>query len=442
MSVCKTGVYFFILAACLSLFVSCIEFKEPFDKMPPGQWRGLLYLDQQSTFRPGMGQADIDLSEMAVKIEDNILPFLFEILYDEEGNLYAIFKNADEEIMVTDISFGTDLSIAKDTFSMRFPGSDNFIKAIYAENIMQGFWIVPSRGNYQLPFEAFYGKKHRFEMPFTASSEPLIDVDGRWKVTFNPGEETERISIGEFHQDGTRLTGTFINNAGDYRFLEGVIENDKLWMSSFDGVFAFLFGAKLSKDGLLEGFFRSGRHFETSWIAERADEVVLNDPRQMTVFKEEKFRFNARKSDGTEVTEADYIGKPTLLYITGSWCSNCKDVSFLLEQLKEQYDIQVVGVAFERHADTNSALRVVEKYQQDLNLSFPILLGGNLDREVIAKSLLSIEQVMAYPTTIFLDSEFNIVDSYTGFSGPATSAYEKVVSTFDSMTQKLISNEK
>ncbi len=430
----------FLLLGIVSLY-SCIEFKEPFEKMPPGHWRGQLYLDQQSTFRPGIGHADVDLSEMAEKIEDNILPFLFEVGYDEDGELFAIFKNAEEEVLVTDISFGTDLSIAKDTFTMRFPGTDNFIKAIYAENIMQGFWSVPSRGNYIIPFEAFYSKKNRFELPLAARSEPQIDIDGKWRVTFNPGEENERTSIGEFRQDGTKITGTFINDAGDYRYLEGVVEDDKIWLSSFDGVFAFLFGAKKSKEGKLEGFFRSGRHFETSWTAVRDDKVSLNDPRTMTVLTDDFFRFNAKKSDGTEVTETDFLGQPTLLYITGSWCANCKDASNLLAELKEEYGVQVLGIAFERHSDVNAALRMVEKYRSDLKLDFPILLGGNLDREVIAASLPSIEGVRAYPTTFFLDSDFRIIDTYTGFSGPATSVYDEVVEIFHSITSQLVGYE-
>lgn len=409
--------------------------------MPPGQWRGQLYLDQQSTFRPGIGQADVDLSEMAEKIEDNVLPFMFDIGYDENGDLFAIFKNADEEVLVTDISFGTDLSIAKDTFTLRFPGTDNFLKGIYAENIMQGFWSVPSRGNYIVPFEAFYGKKNRFELPINAKSEPKIDVDGKWKVTFNPGEENERTSIGEFRQDGTKITGTFINDTGDYRYLEGVVEDDKIWLSSFDGVFAFLFGAKKSADGKLEGFFRSGRHFETSWSAIRAEEVSLKDPRTMTVLTDDFFRFNALDTDGNSVTEADFLGQPTLLYITGSWCVNCKDASNLLSELNKEYGVQVIGIAFERHADVEAALRVVEKYRSDLKLDFPILLGGNLDREVIAASLPSIEGVRAYPTVFFLDSEFEIVDSYTGFSGPATSVYEELVRTFHTITSQLVGHD-
>lgn len=101
----------------------------------------------------------------------------------------------------------------------------------------------------------------------------------------------------------------------------------------------------------------------------------------------------------------------------------------------------MIGIAFERHADVEAALRVVEKYRSDLKLDFPILLGGNLDREVIAASLPSIEGVRAYPTVFFLDSEFEIVDSYTGFSGPATSVYEELVRTFHSITSQLVGHE-
>jgi len=44
----------------------------------------------------------------------------------------------------------------------------------------------------------------------------------------------------------THAEGTFLTPVGDYRYLEGNIMNDKLYLSTFDGNHAFLFIA--SKD--------------------------------------------------------------------------------------------------------------------------------------------------------------------------------------------------
>lgn len=430
-----------LILSILMLFSSCIEFKEPFDKLPPGHWRGVLYLDQQSTFRPGSDQAVMDMGEMRSVIEDNQLPFNFEIIYDEDGEMYALFYNAGEKLKVTDIAMRVDLSIAKDTVKMRFPGSDNYLKALYAENVLQGFWVVPSKGNYQIPFEAHYGEKHRFELPINRDRDSIMSIAGIWSATFSPGEESERTAIAEFTQSKEQVSGTFLTNTGDYRYLDGVVEDDKLWLSSFDGVNAYLFGAKKNEGGILEGFFKSGRHYETQWKAVQSDENQLSDPTTMSKFLFAKFTFSATDLQGEKVTEEQFVGRPTVIYLTGTWCPNCRDATNLLKELAQEYDIQVIGLAFERYRDQAKALSLISNYREDFNLNYPILLAGYMDKREATENLGMVEEIIAYPTVIFLHSDFSVSGSYTGFSGPATSRYESLVGTFHSEINKILSHE-
>ena len=71
------------------------------------------------------------------------------------------------------------------------------------------------------------------------------------------------------NKDGNKLTGTFRTDTGDYRFLEGSVQANKMYLSVFDGSHAFLFEAKLMEDSALIGSFRSGNHYKTLWEAER-----------------------------------------------------------------------------------------------------------------------------------------------------------------------------
>lgn len=420
------------------IFSSCIEFKESFEQLPPGPWRGTLYLDETTNFRPGMDQVDIDLGEMVEKIADNELPFNFTVRYNSEGEMEMVFTNANEEIIVRDIEMGTDNSIAKDTIRARFPGSENYLKAIFAENVLQGFWVVPYRSNYQIPFEAKFGKDHRFEKNVNSGKGAEFDYQGKWEVTFDPDTDNPRKAIAEIQQEGQKITGTFLTNTGDYRFLEGTIEEDKIWLSTFDGVHAFLFGAKRTTENILEGFFKSGSHYSTNWIAEKNDEVQLSDPLDMTKVLTDKFTFTAIDLEGNEVTSDQYEGYPTLILITGSWCPNCRDAVHLLIDLKNEYDIEIVGLAFERYRDSEKAIPVLKKYQNDLDLNFPILYAGYFDKEEATQILGLVNEVISYPTVIFLNSDQTVSGVYTGFSGPATSAYPELVSTFNTEIKKII----
>ena len=54
-----------------------------------------------------------------------------------------------------------------------------------------------------------------------------------------------------FQKDGDVVTGTFRTKTGDYRYLEGVMDGNRLKLSTFDGAHAFLFTATVS-DSTLE----------------------------------------------------------------------------------------------------------------------------------------------------------------------------------------------
>ena len=46
--------------------------------------------------------------------------------------------------------------------------------------------------------------------------------------------------------------------------------------------------------------------------------------------------------------------------------------------------------------------------------------------------------VIAYPTMIFLDRQNQVVAIHTGFSGPATSAYESFKKEFDHLVSQIL----
>jgi hypothetical protein len=56
------------------------------------------------------------------------------------------------------------------------------------------------------------------------------------------------------------VNGTFLTETGDYRYLEGMMHNGKLYLSCFDGSHAFLFIAENNGTEITKGDFYSGLH--------------------------------------------------------------------------------------------------------------------------------------------------------------------------------------
>ena len=56
-----------------------------------------------------------------------------------------------------------------------------------------------------------------------------------------------------------------MTNTGDDRYLEGQVNGDRLYLSTFDGTHAYLYEAKILPDGQLSGIYRSGNHYKTYW---------------------------------------------------------------------------------------------------------------------------------------------------------------------------------
>lgn len=404
---------------CLSVW-SCVEPQKTFSKVPPGQWRAVLLLDE----KPASVQKDEEVSTVVDRQGE--LPFNFEIIYDDEENFHIEIINGSERIRVDDITYGRDRATAKDTLIINFPIYDTYIKAIYEEDIMEGDWYVNYKDNYSIPFKAYYGQDHRFA---TTRVKPAADLSGKWATTFESGTEYAYPAIGEFDQKDNHLTGTFLTETGDYRFLEGTVQGNKAYLSCFDGAHAFLFQSKVLEDGSMTGIFRSGKHYTSPWEAVRDDQVSLGDAFALTTqVGDGPFEFSFPNPAGEQISLADeaYAGKVKLVIITGTWCPNCRDASdFVKEYIEREQpeDVEVISVAFERYADEAKSMDAIRRYKEVGQIPWEVVLGGKSSKREASKRLPQLSGIMSYPTIVFVDQANRIRKIHTGFSGPATSAY-------------------
>lgn len=410
--------------------LSCLKLGVPFKGLPPGIWRGVLYLSD-------------DLSGFDEK-SNGELPFNFEVIYDRPDSFHIVIHNGEERIIVNDIRMGTDRRTARDTLWIDFPVYDTHIKAQYEEDAIEGFWVVRNRKDYQIKFKALNGHTNRF---FQLPEPPKTDLSGRWECNFEEETDHPYIAIGDFKQTGNELTGTFMTNTGDDRFLEGQVNGDRLYLSTFDGSHAYLYEAKILPDGTLTGIYRSGKHYKTYWSGHRNDSIQakdLGDPFSLTKMKNSSEPFTIALPDPegkiVDISKGRYEGKPKIIQIMGTWCPNCRDeTNFLLEYLAKHPEpgFEIVGISFERHTDETKAINAIKTYRDKLKIPYSILYGGSNDKAKASLVLPMLNSVMAYPTLIFLDADNKVVSIHTGFEGPATSGYKEFTEEFDSMVKQM-----
>lgn len=434
----KNNVVFILFMTIL--LSGCIEVNQPFKGLPPGEWRAVLKLD-------GLKLSDEEVTKETVRalnlpdVKPEELPINFSVVYDTDSTFHIVLKNGTESIIVDDITMAWDNQIGKDTLTINFPVYGTYIKGIYAENIIDARWYVPARGDYSIPFIAHFGQNYRFSNEIDV---PATQLSGKWEVQFGVDTDEPYPAIGEFQQDGKNLTGTFLTETGDYRFLQGEVVKDKMYLSCFDGAHAFLFEGKLMDDGQLTGVFRSGKHYKTIWSGKRNEQAKLSNPDQLTFLKDgyHGLQFSFEDLNGNLVTSEDkrFDGKVRVFQIMGTWCPNCRDETlFLNKYLKEHPSdqLEVVGLAFEKQKNKMDAFRVLNKFKKRLNVQYDILLGS-IDKSNAEEKLPMLNHIMSFPTMIIEDKEGYVHKIHTGFSGPATSEYETFEKEFTKTLQDLL----
>ncbi|MGZ3942558.1 MAG: TlpA family protein disulfide reductase, partial [Bacteroidia bacterium] len=159
-------------------------------KINEGMWRGVLKLD----------------------ITNHIdLPFTFNVFYADGQPTFTIF-NAEENIVIDEIEQKGD------SVFLKMPVFDSEFKLRLFPSMMQGNWINHSRKEKNIiPFEAVFGQTQRFKV----GSLVRNNFNGRWECTFSPATKDSSKAIGIFQQKQQIVTGTFLTETGDYRYLDG-----------------------------------------------------------------------------------------------------------------------------------------------------------------------------------------------------------------------------
>lgn len=364
----------------------------------------------------------------------------FELNFESESSAKII--NGDENIFLQDITRQGD------SIFISLPVFDSEIKAkLVVDKTMTGAWYNHAKGaNYKILFTADRSDQPRFS--FESNKESSIAFTGqKWQVTFSPNTDDSYDAIGVFKEDSEgRLSGTFMTETGDYRYLSGNRSGNEIMLSCFDGSHAFLFTGTIDDKNKISGVFCSGTHWKEPWKAVQNDDVELADPYELTYLKEGYdgviFQFPDLDSTIVSYPNQSQEGKVVLVQVIGSWCPNCMDETRLLNNFIEKYpnsQLEVIGLCFEVPNDFNGAVRNIRRMQASLDVKYTLLYAGKASKSEAAKKLPMLNHIMSYPTLIFIDKKGTIRKIHTGFYGPGTGErYNQTVSEFTSLLDQLI----
>ena len=362
------------------------------------------------------------------------------VLSRADDDTYGVtLVNGEERVPIRSVTADGD------RLSLFFPAYNSTIDASLDNGALVGTLTLVKRGGVEqtMPFRAEYAEGYTFSIE---GAGPEIDVGGRWDVTFLAADGGTSSAVGEFAQDGAELSGTFLESTGDARYLSGSVTGRSIELSCFDGAHAYLYRATLGEDGRLDGEYWSGTEWYQRWRARRDDHAELPNPYELTHLKEgyDKIAFTFPGLDGKPVSLEDdrFAGKVVIVTLAGSWCPNCRDQA---EFLSPYYDnnrsrgLEVVALMYEHLRDEKAAMKQIERFKNKHNVNHTILYAGYSGKEEAQKTLPMLEQIVSFPTMIFIDRSGKVRRIHTGFSGPATGdSYVKFKNEFAVFVDQLL----
>ena len=390
----------FSLALVLFLHLTSVVFGQKIN-ITSGKWRGSL-----------------------IRKDEITIPFIFDIETNPSGMVMNII-NAEDTIMVN------NFSLIGDSVLITLPFFDAEFMVKVSATKMQGRWTrhLPM-GNTSIPFEASINQTR-----FDESHKITPNLNNTWDVKFfDTAFKDSSDAIGKFQSSPTKITGTFLTSTGDYRFLEGVFDGEKIRLSTFDGSHAYLVIADFNPQNkvprISNGVFYSGLNNKEFWNASFNPKAALPDAEKLTFLKQGfetvQFEFPDLDNKPISLEDARFKGKVVLLQIMGSWCPNCLDESKLMTSIYQQYQssgLEIIGLCFEKSEDINIVKKNIDNFKNQLNITYPLVIAGNTQKGSVNKALPMLANFVAFPTLIIIDKKGIVRNIHTGYSGPATGIY-------------------
>ncbi len=295
-----------------------------------------------------------------------------------------------------------------------------------------------------------YGVAEKRDLFDPSAGDAKSNISGRWDVIITRPDGTLRKAVALFKQSGNRLTGSFLTPSSDYRYLDGIVTGDSLFLSSFDGDNARLLTAQISNPShITGGIFYNGYTGKETWKAEKNNDVALPEIDNSTRMRQgqSKLAFTFSDLDGKPVSLSDkrFKDKVVILQLMGSWCANCLDETKFLSNYynnDKPAGVEIIALAFELTTDMARSRKSLSKFQKMFNVNYPMLITGvtSGDTNKTEKTLPQLTPIRSFPTTVFIGKDRTVKDIHTNFYGPASGVYyDETKRKFYETVEKLLS---
>jgi thiol-disulfide isomerase/thioredoxin len=395
----------------------------------------LLMILSACTPRSGEWKDGFWRGELAVA-DNKQAPFLFEVKNANTDSAVMTLINGEERVPLAGITYFSDSVI------IPIESFDALIKAKISGSSMEGLFLKNYLENDEgIPFKAERGKTSRFE---PVARPVSFSIDGKWDIFFI-GESDTSCNVGIFTTENLIVTGSILTHSGDLRFLEGIVTEEGVNLSTFSGLSPYLIEIRFLDKDTFEGEFYTAKS-KTKLKGMRNDNAALEDTYSLTRMKAgfDRLHFRLPDMERKFVSPSDdrYKGKVVIISILGSWCPNCLDeAKFLAPWYKANKDrgVEILGLAFERKDDFDYAKTTIRRLKAANNIRYDILFAGKAGPATIAEVLPEIENFSSYPTTIFINKQGKVSKIHTGFSGPATGLFYREFQTeFNALVDSLL----
>jgi len=358
------------------------------------------------------------------------VPFNFEI-----KNSNAYFINGTEHFAAS------GLRKANDSLFINFDQFDNELALKIEGKQLTGLLRKKDGSGHPTSVTATYGDTYRFR---DNGKKPAGDITGKYDVSFEKAGGSEENKVGLFKQEGNKLYATFLSISGDSRYLEGIVEGNSFYLSSFIGSGPAYYTGTFNDSGHIIGT-ANGRNFKAIKNANAA----LPDPYKLTYLKEgyTTFDFSLPDINGNNVSLKDdqFRNKVIIVTIGGTWCPNCMDEAAFMAPWYEKNKnrgVAIVGVQFERKIDQAYVRKAMENFKNRFGIGYTEVFGGLADKNAVAQAFPALNTFLSFPTILFIDKKGKVDQIYTGFTGPATgNYYQQFIDDFNGEIDKLLAEK-
>ena len=348
------------------------------------------------------------------------VPFNFLIKPGKTGNSRIFLLNADEAFDGGNIiQRGDSVYVALNQF-------DNEIAFKVEHDTLNGYLRRQDQTGIPIPLTAERNIRFRFQ---GTGEAPNGNISGTYNISFALADGKEEKAIGLFTQNGKNLKATFLKITGDSRYLEGIVEGNRFYLSSFIGSGPVYYEGTFTSDHKISGELKGARGSQ-AFSGFPDENAALPDAYSLTFLKDgyTDLDFSFPDMNGKIISPKDekYRDKVLIITIGGTWCPNCVDeTAFLSPWYNKNKDrgIEIISLQYERKTDSAYVEKVLTRFKERYDIRYDQLIAGIADKQKVAASLPALNTFLSFPTTIFIGKDGKVSKIHTGFTGPATGKY-------------------